>query len=124
MFSLFYNINPQAIEDAPSIIRQAYLSTTTANAVVPLLNHKARILAHLRQMQKFDCNLEEQVVLLLGLCAIEVSNPAANLDKSNCAPAYRYHNLPQPDYDLRPDRQFSVTHSSSRLCRTNYLFTG
>jgi hypothetical protein len=64
--------NPKAIGDSLSGIGQVYLSKSQANAVVPVLDRRARILANLRGMQCEGYDLEQQVVLLLGLSAMEL----------------------------------------------------
>jgi hypothetical protein len=69
--------NPRAIADSLSAIGHLYMSGAHSNSIVPVLDRRARILANLRAMKDSSYDLEEVVALLLGLCAMEVSEPEA-----------------------------------------------
>jgi hypothetical protein len=71
----FYN-DPEVVCDPLSAIGHIYMrlnANHSESTIVPVLNRKARILRRLREMSGVLNDLEKTVVLLLGLCALEVS---------------------------------------------------
>jgi hypothetical protein len=73
MFQVFYN-HPQAICDSLSAIGHNYLGDNSTPTLVPVLSRKGRILARLRAMDGVEHDLEKTIVLLIGLCTLEVSS--------------------------------------------------
>lgn len=71
ILKVFYN-DPQPVCDSLSAIGYIYMGLDSQSSIVPFLDRKARILARLRAMNGIGHNLEEMVVILLGLCALEV----------------------------------------------------
>lgn len=72
ILKVFYH-DPQAVCDPLSAIGHIYMDHTSESWIVPVLNRKARILKRLRTMSGISDDLEKTIVLLLGLCALEVS---------------------------------------------------
>lgn len=72
VLKVFYN-DPQAVCDPLSAIGHIYVGNDSKSSIVPVLNRKARILRRLREMSGVTNDLEKSIVLLLGLCALEVS---------------------------------------------------
>lgn len=64
--------NPQVIVDALSAIGHSYLTSSVPDSSLTVLSYKARILATLRTMGHSKHDLEDMIMLLLGLCAIEL----------------------------------------------------
>ncbi|KAK7733030.1 hypothetical protein SLS53_008359 [Cytospora paraplurivora] len=64
--------NPHAIVDALSAIGHCYLNDSTLDSSLVVLNYRARILATLRAMELSRHILEEMILLLLGLCGMEL----------------------------------------------------
>lgn len=64
--------NPHAIVDALSAIGHCYLTDSTLDSSLVVLNYRARILATLRTMELSRHVLEEMILLLLGLCGMEL----------------------------------------------------
>lgn len=64
--------NPAAIADPLFAIGQIYLSGTHCGMMLPVFNRKGRILSRLREIPGPHFNLEQTMVLLLGLAAMEV----------------------------------------------------
>ncbi|RDW79856.1 hypothetical protein BP6252_04494 [Coleophoma cylindrospora] len=63
--------NPRAISDCLFAVGRIYVADTGIDSV-PVLDRKARILANLRAMNESESDLEQIVVMLLGLCALEL----------------------------------------------------
>lgn len=90
--------NPNVIVDSLSGIGHVYLSNARPDSIVPVLDRRARILANLRAMQATNYDLEEAMVLLLGLCAMELVDPAGPTREAtipaviaNCASLINHH---------------------------------
>lgn len=64
--------NPKAISDCLFALGRIYVADGACNAVLPILDRRARIFANLRSTYGPGGNLEQMVVMLLGLCAMEV----------------------------------------------------
>ncbi|ROV90087.1 hypothetical protein VMCG_09754 [Cytospora schulzeri] len=64
--------NPHATVDALSAIGHSYLTSSAPDSSLMVLSYKARILATLRQMGHSKHDLEDMILLLLGLCAMEL----------------------------------------------------
>ncbi|KAL3424076.1 hypothetical protein PVAG01_03358 [Phlyctema vagabunda] len=74
--------NPKAISDCLFAVGRIYASDGKTNSVVPVLDRRARILANLRAMEDPDRDLEQIVVMLLGLCAMELIDMKAAADET------------------------------------------
>jgi hypothetical protein len=71
VFKVFEN-SPLVVGDSLSAIGEAYVKDFSLPVLVPVPNRKARILARLRDMDSLGLRVELLVVIMLGLCAIEV----------------------------------------------------
>lgn len=67
--------DPKVIIDSLFAIGQIYMGKSQCSLMVPALDRRAQILARLRAMNGLEPNLEQIVVILLGLCAMEVIYP-------------------------------------------------
>lgn len=70
--------NPRAISDCLFAVGQIYVADMSVDSL-PVLNRRARILANLRNMNDPERELEQMVVMLLGLCAMEVGRGRASI---------------------------------------------
>ena len=68
--------SPLAVSDSLCAIGEAYLRGSTNTALVPVQNRKLRILARLRKIDSPGVDLELLLILMLGLCAVEVMTPS------------------------------------------------
>lgn len=71
VLKVFQN-SPMAVGDSLSAIGEAYLKDHKSQAVVPVPNRRARILARLRSLDTLGVSLELLLTVMLGLCAVEV----------------------------------------------------
>lgn len=72
VLKVFQN-SPMAVGDSLSAIGEAYLKDHKSQAMVPVPNRRARILARLRNLDTLGVSLELLLTVMLGLCAVEVN---------------------------------------------------
>lgn len=65
--------DPVAIGNTLSAIGQLYLDTSGSSSLVPSLTRRARTFARLRSMKDPSSEIEQVIVMVLGLAAMEVS---------------------------------------------------
>ncbi|KAF3765213.1 hypothetical protein M406DRAFT_70291 [Cryphonectria parasitica EP155] len=75
--------NPQATVDSLSAIGHSYI----ADSPLAVLNYRARILSTLRSMELSEYSLEEMLLMLLGLCAVELVDCKPNNNPETTIPA-------------------------------------
>jgi hypothetical protein len=73
VLKVFQN-SPLAVGDSLSAIGEAYCKDRSLAVAVPIASRKARILARLRAMDNLGVSMELLLSIILGLCAVEVSN--------------------------------------------------
>ncbi|OJJ50400.1 hypothetical protein ASPZODRAFT_149729 [Penicilliopsis zonata CBS 506.65] len=80
---LVFQQDPQAIADTLYAVGQLYFDHADGHSpLVPALNRRARTLARLRKMQT-DNELEQMIVMILGLSAMDLLDPRAHRDESS-----------------------------------------
>lgn len=72
---LVLNQDPQAVSDTLCCIGHLYLQRSGHGSIVPALDRKGRALARLQKLTDLKHDLEQTVLLLLGLCAMDVRIP-------------------------------------------------
>ncbi len=70
-----FESSPLLVGDTLSAIGEAYVKDFSFPTLVPVPNRKARILARLRDMDSLGLRVELLLVIMSGLCAVEVRQP-------------------------------------------------
>ncbi|EXJ92112.1 hypothetical protein A1O3_00662 [Capronia epimyces CBS 606.96] len=69
---LLLNHDPQVVSDTLCCIGQVYIQQSSNGSMVPALDRKGRALARLQKLANLKHSLEQTVLLLLGLCAMDL----------------------------------------------------